>query len=93
MPTGTATGGGVLAPALALLQLGDVQSAFAAYRAVQRRQPRNVGLLFNFANALVARGLFAEAEAEYREALEIEPFASDLLNNLASVVGDFRAAR
>jgi len=80
--------GGILAPALSFLDKGDAERAIRAYRMLRKRDPRNVGLIFNFANALAARGLGKLAEAEYREALRVEPNAPDVVNNLASVLAD-----
>ena len=87
MTTVTALRGGILAPALLFLERGETGRAFKAYRALRKHEPRNAGVVFNFANALAAKGLSAEAEAEYREALKFDPDAPDILNNLASVLG------
>lgn len=80
--------GGILAPALVFLEQGQVERAFKAYRALRKREPRNIPVVFNFANALAARGLLPDAEREYCVALALEPDAPDVSNNLAIVVGD-----
>lgn len=82
--------GGILAPALSFLASGDKGKAYKAYRAVRQRDPRNAGIAFNFANALLSRGLVKEAEAEYREALRLDPNAVDIANNLASSLSDLK---
>ncbi len=78
--------GGILAPALSFLESGKRGQAYKAYRVIRQRDPRNAGVPFNFANALLARGLAKEAEAEYREALRLDPNAPDIINNLASAL-------
>ena len=88
MSTITALRGGILAPALLYLEKGETDRALKAYRALRKREPRNVGLAFNFANALAGRGLNEQAIAEYRAALELEPKAPDIANNFAIVLGE-----
>lgn len=80
--------GGILAPALSFLDKGDPTRAIKAYRQVRRVHPANAGIAFNFANALLGRGLLQQAEIEYREALRLDPNAPDILNNLASAIGE-----
>jgi len=80
--------GGILAPALAFLERGDVERALKAYLVLRKQNPTNVPIVFNFANALAARGHNERAEREYRVALELDPRAADISNNLAIVLGE-----
>lgn len=92
MTTVAALRGGILAPALAYLERGETDRALRAYKALRKREPGNAGIVFNFANALAARELRAEAEEQYRVALKLDPNAADIANNLAVIVGELGRA-
>jgi protein O-mannosyl-transferase len=67
-----------------LLEMGRPEEALKVFEQALARAPRSSSSLHNdLGNALRAMGRTADAEREYRKALDIDPGASDPHNNLA----------
>ena len=79
----TARAADYLQTAIDLEQLGRLATARRAYQSAARRWPRNLVAHSGAGNTAYALGEFANAEAAYRKALEIDPERADLWNNLA----------
>lgn len=69
--------------AVALEENGHLEEAAAVYRRLLATAPESALVWVNLGNAEGARGFEQEAEAAYRNALELDPDQPDALNNLA----------
>ena len=79
----TAQAPAYLETAIAMEQVGRVDSAHRAYTAASRRWPENVIAHSGVGNTAFATGEFDVAESAYRAALALEPERADVWNNLA----------
>ena len=72
-----------LRAAVALEEKGDYAAAAKSYRDLLSRHPDSALLWTNLGNADMQLGKRAEAENDFRKALDADPAARDAMNNLA----------
>jgi len=72
-----------LRAAVVLEEKGDYAAAAKSYRDLLSRHPDSALLWTNLGNADVQLGKRAEAETDFRKALDADPGARDAMNNLA----------
>jgi hypothetical protein len=84
----TATEEGWMSAVLAMVRVGDAQSATKAYAAALRRWPDNLPAAIGLANQHHARGAFGDAASVLRQALQRHPQSVIVMNNLAQTLSD-----
>jgi tetratricopeptide (TPR) repeat protein len=72
-----------LRAAVVLEEKGDYAAAAKSYRDLLSRHPDSALLWTNLGNAHVQLGRRADAEDDFRKALDVDPAARDAMNNLA----------
>src|SRR5438067_4403249 len=72
-----------LRAAVVLEETGDYAAAAKSYRDLLSRHPNSALLWTNLGNADMQLGKRAEAETDFRKALDADPAARDAMNNLA----------
>ncbi len=75
-----------LRAAVVLEDKGDYDAAAKRYRDLLSRHPDSALLWTNLGNADMQLGKRAEAEADFKKAVDVDPGARDALNNLAGLL-------
>jgi tetratricopeptide (TPR) repeat protein len=84
----TASAEGLIAVALQLEQIGDMDTALRVYQAVIKQWPKKDVAIFGAGNSAYARGYFDQADVFFSQYLERNPRSAEAWNNLSYTLAE-----